>query len=97
MAAVNPDRDNRKHKLERELHKIRIEELGESALEYDSFYRGLVEVAPSTDNFWRGLPRYMLDVLRKPSVMPESEVEGLIVASIENAREIYRKNPERYK
>lgn len=92
----NPDRDNKKIRLLRELHRIKVEELGESALERDSFYRGLVSYTPADEKFWQGLPRYMFDCLSDPKVMPDSQTTEWIKDSIDKAREIYQANPERY-
>lgn len=92
----NPERDNKKLRLERELHRIEIEELGERALERDSFYRGLIERSPADEGYWRALPRYMFDCLSKPRIMPDSQVTEWIKDSIDKAREIYNANPERY-
>lgn len=92
----NPDRDNKKLRLLRELHRIKIEELGEVALERGSFYRGLVDRSPNDEAYWRGLPCYMLDCLSDPKVMPDSQTTEWIKDSVDKAREIYQANPERY-
>lgn len=89
MPLPNPVRDNRKHHLQRDLHKIAIEELAESAMEEGSWFRGNFHVSPAEVDFWRILPRYMIDCLRKPSVMPDSEVEDYIRDAIDKAREAY--------
>lgn len=89
MPLPNPSRDNRKHQLQRDLHKIAIEELAESAMESDSWFRGNFHYSPAEPDFWRVLPRYMIDCLRKPGVMPDSEVEDYIRDAIDKAREAY--------
>jgi hypothetical protein len=90
MAFPNPARDNRKHQLQRDLHKIAIEELSESATESDSWFRGNLDFHPDNDDFWRALPRYMFDCMTKPRVMPDSEVRELCLAYAESTREKYR-------
>lgn len=90
MAFPNPQRENRKHQLQRDLHKIAIEELAESVIEPDSWFRGNFHYHPDTEDFWRVAPRYMFDCLSKPNVMPDQEVKDLISIALQDVREKYR-------